>query len=297
MKKTKYYILIFLFFIYLLFLTGCSNEETNQDIKKKVSQELEYLDSQIVSIVNNLNNISMQNYEISSEEVALGEESSNGNSNSQSQSNASEGEQKKSSSQNQSEEDGKKSNITTTQMEANTVLDSDENNIDWKSIKTQIETINEAWTVVVLDLSNLNIDNNDILNFSATLDDCIISIKDENKVNSLTNIAKLYSYIPIFEKDISSENSTQNIKQVKSHIINAYAVVEQGDWVTVENNIVQAEKTYKNITTDIEYMKDKEYKVNKTYVLIKELQNSLEYKDRKLFYVKYKNLMESVNTL
>ena len=47
----------------------------------------------------------------------------------------------------------------------------------------------------------------------------------------------------------------------------------------------------------MEYMKDKEYKVNKTYVLIKELQNSLGYKDKKMFYIKYKNLMESINTL
>ena len=302
-NKTVFFI-AFIFTIFLLFFTGCTNKNiSNEDTKTKVIEELEYLDSQIVSIANKLNNISMQNYAISSEEVSLGEENSNGTSSTQSGnepsggSGTSGGQQKESSSQSGAGEESKKTNITTTQMQPNTVLDSDENEIDWKSIKTQIETINEAWTVVLLDLSSLNIDNNDILNFSTTLDNCIISIKDENKIDSLTNIAKLYSYIPIIENDISAENSTQNIKQVKSHIINAYSVVEQGDWITVENNILEAEKTFKNITTDIEYIKDKEYKTNRTYVLIKELQNSLSYKDRKLFYVKYKNLMESVNTL
>lgn len=301
--KTVFFI-AFIFTIFLLLFTGCTNKNiSNEDIKTKVIEELEYLDSQIVSIANKLNNISMQNYAISSEEVSLGEENSNGTSSTQSGnepsggSGTSGGQQKESSSQSGAGEESQKTNITTTQMQPNTVLDSDENKIDWKSIKTQIETINEAWTVVLLDLSSLNIDNNDILNFSTTLDNCIISIKDENKIDSLTNIAKLYSYIPIIENDISAENSTQNIKQVKSYIINAYSVVEQGDWITVENNILEAEKTFKNITTDIEYIKDKEYKTNRTYVLIKELQNSLSYKDRKLFYVKYKNLMESVNTL
>ena len=301
--KTVFFI-AFIFTIFLLLFTGCTNKNiSNEDTKTKVIEELEYLDSQIVSIANKLNNISMQNYAISSEEVSLGEENSNGTSSTQSGnepsggSGTSGGQQKESSSQSGAGEESQKTNITTTQMQPNTVLDSDENKIDWKSIKTQIETINEAWTVVLLDLSSLNIDNNDILNFSTTLDNCIISIKDENKIDSLTNIAKLYSYIPIIENDISAENSTQNIKQVKSYIINAYSVVEQGDWITVENNILEAEKTFKNITTDIEYIKDKEYKTNRTYVLIKELQNSLSYKDRKLFYVKYKNLMESVNTL
>ena len=304
MQKIRTFFLMAFISIIIIFLVGCTNQNGNNgDIKAKIEQEVEYLDSQIVSIANRLNNISMQNYAISSEEVSLGEENSNGTSSSQSGneasggSNTSGGEHKESSSQGGTGEESQKANITTTQMEPNTVLDADENNIDWKSIKSQIEIINEAWAVILLDLSNLNIDNNDILNFSTTLDDCIISIKDENKIDSLTNIAKLYSYIPVIENDISAKNSTQNIKQVKSYIINAYSVVEQGDWITVENNIAQAEKTYKNITTDMEYMKDKEYKVNITYVLIKELQNSLSYKDRKLFYVKYKNLMESVNTL
>ena len=305
MEKIKsIFFIIFVVTMISVCLTGCNTNTTNnEDIKDKVIQELEYLDSQIVSIVNKLNNISMQNYTISSEEVSLGEENTNGTSSSQSGnepsggSGVSGGEQKESGSQSSAGEESEKANITSTQMEPKTVLDSNENDIDWKSIKSQIETINEAWTVILIDLSSLNIDNNYILNFSSTLDDCIISIKDENKIESLTNAAKLYSYIPIFERGISSENSTQNIKQVKSYIINAYAVVEQDEWQTIEDNLIEAEKTFKNITNDIEYIKNKEYKINRTYVLIKELQNSLSHRDRKLFYVKYKNLMESINNL
>ena len=301
MKKN---IIGFSFFILILtlifFLTGCSNETTNEDTKSKVAQELEYLDSQIISLANKLNNISMQNYVISSEEVNLGEENSSGTSSSQSGNEASGGssgessggEQKQSSSQSGSGEESGKSNITTTQMEPKTVLDSNENEIDWKSIKSQIETINEAWGVAILDLSSLNVDNNDILGFSATLDESILSIKDENKTDTLTNIAKLYSYIPKFEKAISSVN---NIKQVKSNIINSYSLLEQDNWSGIETNMSECENTFKNLLNDMEYMQ--EYKINRTYVLIKELQNSLVYKDKKLFLVKYKNLMESVNTL
>lgn len=300
----------FSFFIVILavlfFLTGCSNETTNEDTKLKAVQELEYLDSQIVSIANKLNNISMQNYAISSEEVSLGEENSGGQSSSGGESSGgetggnsgnSQGQQKQSTSQSGSGEESSKSNITTTQMEPKAVLDSNENDIDWKAIKSEIEIINEAWGVVILDLSSLNVDNNDILGFSSTLDESILSIKDENKTDTLINIAKLYSYIPKFEKAISSENSTQNIKQVKSNIISAYSLLEQDDWIGVETNMSECENTFKNLLNDMEYIKDKEYKVNRTYVLIKELQNSLAYKDKKLFLVKYKNLMESVNSL
>lgn len=289
----------------MFFLFGCSNKTTKEDTKSKATQELEYLDSQIIGIVNKLNNISMQNYVISSQEVDLSKESSGGTSSNQSGNEASggssegtsEGEQKQSSSQSGSGEESQKSNIITTQMQPKTVLDSDENEIDWKAIKSQIETINEAWGVVILDLSTLNIDNNDILGFSSILDKTILSIKAENKVDTLINIAKLYSYIPKFETAISSQNSIQNIKQVKSYIISSYSLVEQNDWTGVETNMFECENTFKNLLNDIEYIKDKQYKVNRTYVLIKELQNSLTYKDKKLFIVKYKNLMESVNVL
>ena len=301
-KNILSFIFIFLLMALIFFFTGCNNT-TNEDTKSKVEQELEYLDSQIISLANKLNNISMQNYAISSEEVKLGEENSSGSSSSQSGNEASGGsgssggEQKQSSSQSGAGEESQKSNITTTQMEPKTVLDSDEDEIDWKSIKSQIETINEAWGVVILDLSSLNVDNNNILGFSSALDKSILSIKDENKVDTLTNIANLYSYIPKFEQNIQAEQSIQSIKQVKSNIINAYSFLEQDDWSAIETNMSECESTFKNLLNDMGYIQDKEYKVNRTYVLIKELQNSLKYKDKKLFLVKYKNLMESVNTL
>lgn len=306
MRKNKInFLFLILLMVFFMVLTGCSkNETTSEDTKSKVVQELEYLDSQIVSIANKLNNISMRDYTISSEEVSLGEENSGGSSgelsnggSSSSGGGSSGSQQKESSSQSGSGGGSEKSNITTTQMELKTVLSSNESDIDWNSIKSEIEIISEAWGVVILDLSSLNVDNNDILGFSSTLDDSILSIKDENKVDTLTNIAKLYSFIPKFERAISSQSSTQNIEQVKSYIINAYSLVEQDDWTGIETNIFECENTFKNLLNDMEYIKDKEYKVNRTYVLIKELQNSLPYKDKKLFYVKYKNLMESVNSL
>ena len=187
--------------------------------------------------------------------------------------------------------------ITTTKMESKTILETNENEIDWKIIKSEIEKVNSSWNVLVLDLSSMNVDNNDILNFSATLNDSILSIKDENKNNTLINVAKLYSYIPKYATSISAANSTQNIKLMKSYLLTAYSLVEQEKWEEIETNITEMEKTLKNVLNDIEYMQDKEYKVNKIYVLIKELQNSLTYKDKKLFYIKYKDLVESINTL
>ena len=300
MGKRKYHFLFVLVLFFLLFLTGCNNKMGNDDVKIKTYQELEYLDSKIINIANKLNNISLQGYTISSEEVALGEEGSSSEETSGKQGGNGSGsgeQQKQSNSQNGESGQNNKNNITVSQMEQKTVLASDKNDINWNNIKSDIETINEVWSVVVLDLSNFNVNSEDILGFSTALDDCILNIRDENKIESLTNIAKLYSYIPKIEKTIPTEKNSQNIKQVKSNIINAYSLVEKEDWINVETNMNECEEIFANLLNDLEYIKNKEYKVKKTYIAIKELQNSLAYKDKDLFYVKYKNLMESVGRL
>lgn len=309
MKKNKIiFAVLFLCIINIIVFSGCSsNQKTDVANKEKTIQELNYLDGQIIGMLNKLNNITLENYIVTSEETSLTESTSSSGGSGESEEKSSQSgssgeaekdsgvEQKQSSSQGSKSEE--KSGITASQMESKTVLDSNQSDIDWNSIKSEIEKTSNSWAVILLDLSSFNIDSKDILGFSTALDDCILSIKDENKADTLTNLAKLYAFIPKYETSISAPNSVQNLKQVKAYMINAYSAVEQDNWSDVETNMSECEKTYKNIINDIEYVKDKEVKVNRTYILIKELQNSAGYKDKKLFYIKYKNLIESINTL
>ncbi len=294
MRKNKIILFVLFLITILLMLSGCrtDNNDLNNKRNEKVLQEMDYLDTQIVSLLNKLNNITLQNYEVTSKETSLGEENSNDESGSGKAS-----QERQPSSQEQANSGSENTNITISQMQESPVMDSEEKTIDWNEVKNSIEIINDSWAVILLDLSSLNVNNSEILGFSNTLDDTIISIKQENKETTLINLAKLYSYIPVYVNEIKAPNNIKNIKQAKSYLVNAYSQVSLDNWTEVESNIVQCEKTYNNILNDIEYVKDKEYKVNRTYVLINELKNSLVYKDKSLFYVKYKNLLESINTL
>ncbi len=297
-KKIKNIFVVFTI-ISIITMTGCSKNDDKENLKDKVNEELNYLDTHIISMANNLNNISLENYKITSESVEVEEKSkkmSTGNTGgSQETATGQTGEE--SSGQSQSSQNSENNNINTTKMEKNAILDSNQDDIDWKAIKYEIENINQTWSVILLDLYSLNVSNDDIVAFSEILNNSIISIKNENKIDSLSNIAKMYSYIPIYEKAISAENSMQNIKQTKSFLINAYSFVEQGNWNEIQTNINECEKTFKNIVNDMEFAQKNEYKINKTYVLIKEMQNSLYLQDKEIFYIKYKNLLESINTL
>lgn len=285
LKKRKLVIAILLFC--LIILTGCKNNGDNNQ-SDKISKELDFLDIKIVNILNELNNINMQNYTITSEEITMDKGSkSSSESESENSSNSS----------SKTEEDQQSNNVTVTQMEMLSTLDLDRNNIDWKSIKNDIETINSSWGVILTDLSGLNLASEDILGFSNTLNDCMISIKNEDKIKSLENMAKLYGYIPKYEQVVETSGEIKNLKQTKAELINAYSIIESENWNEITPRIIRAETEFKKIIDNIEAVKNKEYKINKTYVLIEEMKNAVAYKDKELLYVKYKDLMESLNTI
>lgn len=252
-KKVKSIFALFTI-ICIVTMTGCAKKDDKKDLKGKVSEELDYLDTHIISIANSLNNISLENYTITSQRVEVEEKSkksSSGNSGGSQETGTGQSGQGSSEKSQDNQDSQKNNNINTTKMETNSVLDASKSDIDWNSIKYDIENLNQSWSVILLDLYSLNVSNDDIIAFSKELDNCIISIKNENKIDSLNNIVKLYSYIPIYERAISAENSIQNIKQTKSFLVNAYSFVEQGNWNDVQINISECEKSFKNVVNDI----------------------------------------------
>jgi len=202
------------------------------------------------------------------------------------------------SSQSESQTQTSDTSIETTEMIAGNILTNNQEDVNWDLIKTEIELINTSWSVILYDLYKTNDSNNaELLAFSDTLDKCIISIKNENKAESLTNLGELYAYIPAFTNLASEDDNIKNVKETKSNIIKAYVTASNDDWIAANDNLVVAEQSFSNVLKDLEFAKNNEYKINKTYILLKELQNSLAEQDKSIFFMKYINLMESINML
>lgn len=269
-----------------LLLAGCAKKEENNSNQEKVSSEIEYFSSQIAILLNNLNNISLDNYELVSEKINLDKsETESKNSNSEDSQN------------NQVLNNEGEENVFVTDIKTKNVLNLDTNNIDWNLMKNQIELINSSWSIVMLDLSKTNVPESEINGFSSLLDKTIISIKNENKPEALKNLTELYSYIPKFLAKTSTEKGKLNIEKTKYSIFKAYSDISQDDWNTVSQNLSDAETYFKNVLNDAEAHGNKDFKIDKVYILIQDIQTVTSSKDKELFLVKYKTLMESLNTL
>ena len=141
-----------------------------------------------------------------------------------------------------------------------------------------------------------NVSGENILAFSEQLDLCIGDIKKEDKQATLTNLGKLYSALFNIYNDLETASSDKKIQEVKMNIINAYTLVNSDEWDGITEELRLAEENLKFVLEDLEALKDKEYKINKIYVILKELQKSIDLKDKDVFYIKYKNIMEQLKT-
>lgn len=290
----------------LFFLTGCS-ENNNEDLQTKVLSELDYVNVKTISLLNKLNNVSFENYSIMSKQVKLSDEEqqqsgegSQGVSQSggQTEGSGSGGSSDTKGAEEKQEKEGESQDkINTTTMVANAELDKDRNEINWTEIKREIELLNESWSVIVLDLYLLNVQNDTILNFSDKLNIAMIAVGDEDKKQSLIALADLYSSIPQFLQQINAEKNMQKLRQTQSYVINAYVQAEDMENTVINEHLTNAVSTYSEIMSDIDYIKDKTEKTNKVYVLLNELANSIDEKDSDVFYIKYKNFMREIETI
>ncbi len=195
-----------------------------------------------------------------------------------------------------SSEGQKSKDYTKYSIQTPNILINTNSEIDWNYMKNVVEIIYTSWPTIMLDLHSINIKNEDILTFSGTLDTLIVAIQNEDKKATLSNLAVLYSFIPIYKEQYSDDNDKINIMYTKSAIVNSYALLEEERWDEMQAQIAKANEYFGLIINSINEDKNQSF-VSKTYILVNEMNNAIKMKDKKLFYLKYKNLMESASNI
>lgn len=274
-----------------------------QKLSSKIDDELEYLDKTTLAMINQLNNLKTTD-EIQIKRTSVGETSQNimGNSNQEDLSSESGKQEESTSSSSKSTEDSnsnnKNQNIEKYYIEDNSVLLRDTNTIDWNDLENQAENLYDSWATITLDLNAMNVSSDDILSYNTNLDNLLLSIKDQNKVNSAICLANLYSLLPKYMSETLEDEKKIQIENVKSSIVSAYSIVDTGKWDDIINLLGNAEnelKVFINSSNDLSSIK--QAKVNKSYVLLKELIKTSNEKNTDLFYLKYINLIQELENI
>ena len=271
-----------------------NNNKKDDNLNEKTQEELKYISTKIIELMNGLNNITFSNY------ILIEEENTDNKENNSNENN--ENERNEMNEENTSDTSSDKSNNTQSSSESNikyelkgsNILSNNTGTINWDNEKGAIESINVKWTSLIVDLHQLNVNNDDILNFSNILNQTIVNIKQENKVNTMLDLANLYGYIPNYLKQFSNDEEKISIEYIKSNILNSYALVEQERWDEVKEQVFNSVENITNIMNSVNTEQFSQYQINRIYVMLNELYSSIDLKDKQLYYIKYRNVMEEL---
>lgn len=200
-------------------------------------------------------------------------------------------------SEQKSEEDESKNNKIFS-LSRDVILSDKEDNmqIEWEEIKKDVENLYSIWATISIDLKSIGANSDDILQFNKVLDDIAKSVKQEDKNASIIGMSKLYALIPKYMESFSDDELKKCVFITKSHILNAYAQVDNNDWNKINEELKLANESFSKIDKE-KINSNKELNINRCELLLKELLNSTEKQDKQIFYLGYKNALQELNIL
>ena len=149
-----------------------------------------------------------------------------------------------------------------------------------------------------LDLYQTSINQQDIISFNKEYDNLVKAVKEENKENSLKELTILYDYLPKFIESCTNSEKEKTIIKTKNNIFKAYSILDKEEWNDISDSINNATQEFAKLITDSNNKQNgNQYNINNIYIIINELQNATTLKDKEVFLIKYKNLLEELQNL
>lgn len=276
------------YFVYGNFKTKESN--STDTLISKATSEIEYLSSNIINIMNEINNISYSNYKIVNEEIEASEASSD--TESEQTSNQSSGQASE-----QTNSTAQENTINTSRIVSDNILSSRGQDIDWNELNSKVQELYSSWTTIMMDLTSLNVNKDNLLKFNQTLDSITKNIGDKNKSEALINSASLYNLISSYIREFSKDTEKISVFNVRANILYSYAYTENDDWAKVSEYIGKAKQDFSNLLNNQINNINKIDVINKAYILLNELEQDCNNQDKNVFLVNYCNLIQELQNM
>lgn len=169
-----------------------------------------------------------------------------------------------------------------------------EDGLDWESIYDESEILNESWSTVVLDLSKLNIPEEQINGLGQDVANLVISISAQNEDELFTNLYSIYSRLPQIEQVYSDDTISKSKRELKRIVFLAYVYAENENYEASKNEIQNASNRYNEMMKDTNYIKNSSYNLNKILVEIEELRSAINLENIALIRIRFVNFIEEL---
>lgn len=171
------------------------------------------------------------------------------------------------------------------------------NNPDWNGIQTKMETLYQTWNTISIDLNFISVDKKIILSFNDALNSTTQNVKKKDTIKSIETAVNMYNLLPQYSQSFSPNSKETNVLKVKSNIVSSYVGMVKDNWQEAKNQLSEANNQFTNLINSVNQNFQNQNTVNQCYVLINELIRTTSLKDKDIFYIQYKNLMEKMEII
>lgn len=277
-----------------------TKKDEKEEIKEKTLSEIKHIENEFVNLFNEINNIKFENYTISvlKEDKEEGNESKEESSNSESGGSSDKKSQGNSGKESSKQENSNQESSDNKQykLEEKGILTKD-SETNWEQIKKDVEKIYTNLYSLTMDLYQVMPNQEDIVKFNKELDNLTQAVKKEDKEDTLKKLSTLYDYLPKFIESCTTQQKDITVIKTKNNIFKAYSKLEKEEWENISNDINNASKDFKELITNMENENTNPYNVNKANIIIDELKNTVNLKDKEVFLIKYKKLLEELENI
>ena len=84
--------------------------------------------------------------------------------------------------------------------------------------------------------------------------------------------------------------------QIRTCILNAYTLAEEDKWEEMKQNITNAKSKYTTLISNLQNT-NRMSNINRGYILLNELEKNINEKNKDVFYINYKNMMQELEGL
>ena len=166
--------------------------------------------------------------------------------------------------------------------------------LDWNSILEDEKKINEVLETIILDLSEMNISQENLILFSNELNNLLTVTLEENEDELLLRAQKLYALVPRFLNEFSDDKNEVKDKELQDIVLSSLAFANVDEWDEAKSTIQSAIDKYNEMMNDVDYMQSRSYSLNRVYVLLGEAKNAIDLENLALVNLKVVNFIEKM---
>lgn len=163
--------------------------------------------------------------------------------------------------------------------------------IDWENIKDDFSEVSNLSSVIILDLSNFQIEDNSILEFETRINNVNSAIENKSPDSLIENLKDLYKLLPDYTELIYPEETELYLeKRVESYLIESIYYCLIDDYNSAIDLVQEAESIYQELMNNVNYINENSYKVNRVYIAIQEFKICVQNEDKNNAILKFINI-------